>query len=155
MKTLLAATFAALTLALAVPAHAQFRVLSTPWNAPGGFTNVINVVTNLGSSASGGVVTATKVKSFDLDFLLGFTNACAGTYDVRWDTSNDATNWTVTTAASSARGFFSIPLTNAGAAVAWRTNIPIADAGYLRLSFGTNQSGQSLTSAVVRAYAKD
>jgi hypothetical protein len=118
------------------------------WTATS-ITNVTGVASNLNAA-----IEVTKTDSFTLQFALGFTNPCAGTYDVQWTTSADGLTYASAPAMPGASGWFSIPLTNAGAVVTWITNIPMASRGFWKINYGTNQAGQSLTNAQVLGYVK-
>jgi hypothetical protein len=116
-----------------------------------GGTNATATATNV--SALSTAVTLTKYGDFDLEVIIGVTNAATGTYDLRWSTSNDGTNYATSPAAPGASGWFSIPLTNAGTRVVWRTNI-VTGAGYWRVDWATNASGQHATQQVIRPWIK-
>ncbi len=133
----------------AFPARAaDYAVQGNFWSATS-ITNATGIATNLNAA-----IEVKKTDSLTLQFVLGFTNACAGTYDVQWTSSADGVTYASAPAMPGASGWFSIPLTNGGAVVTWITNISIGSRGYYKLNWGTNQAGQSLTNASVLGYVK-
>jgi len=127
---------------------ADYAVQKTFWSASS-ITNATGVATNVNAA-----IDLTKTADFTIQFVLAFTNACAGTYDVQWTTSADNSTYASAPAMPGASGWFSIPLTNGGTTVTWLTNISVASRGYWKLNWGTNQAGQSLTNAQVLGYMK-
>ena len=130
---------------------------NTHWNTftGVGITNVTGIATNISATAVGSAyVDCRQSDGFTLQFTLAFTNACAGTYDVQWTSSADGVAYVASPAVPGASGWFSIPLTNGGTTVTWVTNVPMSTRGFWKFNWGTNQAGQSLTNAVVKAYIK-
>ena len=131
----------------------EYGPVATVWTASS-ITNATGIATNVGSLTGSAVVPVTQTAEFTLQFVLGFTNACAGSYDVQWSTSASGVSFASAPAMPGASGWFSIPLTNGGAVVTWVTNFNMSSCGYWKLNFATNQAGQSLTNASVIAYMK-
>lgn len=121
-------------------AQAQHALHTTLWNATA-FTNNPAGTTNLNASVDSRIHAG-----FDLEFVIGMTNASAGSLGVGFDMSNNGTTWMP--------GAFAIPLTNGGTVVTWRTNISTATCRYWRLSWVTNSAVQHITNASVKAYVK-
>lgn len=142
----------AVGLSLAASVTAQQYAVGTALLNIGG-TNATSTATNVSAVASNGV-TLTKWSDFELEVKLGLTNPATGTYDIAWTTSDDATSWASAPAMPGASGWFSVPLTNGGAPVTWRTNITVGTAGYWRVTWATNASGQSMTQQIIRPYTK-
>lgn len=115
-----------------------------------------NSITNATGTASNvnAAIGVTQTAEFTLQAVFGFTNACAGTYDVQWTCSADNATYASAPAARGASGWFSIPLTNGGTTVTWITNIPMASLGFWKFNWGTNQAGQSLTNVYVTGWVK-
>lgn len=128
----------------AAQAQEQFGVNKVLWSASS-ITNVAGQTTNLAAT-----VTTAKWGEFELDVVIGITNASAGSYDIAWQTSNDGTSWGN---AGQTFGHFAIPATNAGTVIRWRTNI-VNTAGFWRANWGTNNLVQHITNAQIKAYVK-
>jgi len=149
MKSLLA-VLAVLALAATVPTvrAAEYAPIGTVWSAPN-FTNATGTATNLAVT-----IDCTTTTDFSLTFEFGLTNPAAGSFNCRWEKSATR-NFLITNIANHAdSGWFAVPLTNRGTKTVWTTNITMDAIGYYRIVWGTNQIGQSVTSALVRAYAK-
>ena len=146
IKLLTLAAIAACSLTAA--RAADYAVQANFWTATS-ITNATGIASNLNAA-----IEVTKTDAFTIQVVLGFTNACAGTYDIQWTCSADGVNYVSAPAAPGASGWFSIPLTNGGAVVTWVTNVPMSSCGRWKINYGTNQAGQSLTNASVLGYVK-
>lgn len=152
LKTMvLAGAVLALALTPVAQAQEQYQLYKTfisiqNTNVAGATTNIANI-----GGASANYLTVTKWGDFDLQVIVGVTNAATGSIDLNWTTSDDGVNWANGGGGSS--GWFSVPLTNAGTAIVWRTNI-VTGAGFYRLGFATNAAVQHVTNLVIRAYVK-
>ena len=128
LSRFLALCLCALALAATLPARAgDYAVQKTFWSATS-ITNVTGIATNLAAT-----IDLTQFSDFTLQFVLAFTNACAGTYDVQWTTSADNATYAGAPAAPGASGWFNIPLTNGGTTVTWMTNVPMSSCGFSTL----------------------
>lgn len=137
-KTILAMLAAA---GISGAAQAQHALHTTLWSVAS-FTNNPAATTNLNAA-----VDTTRHSSFDLEVVVGMTNASAGTLNVGFDLSNNGTTFGNV-------GWFQIPLTNAGTVATWRTNISTTTARYWRMTWLTNSSVQHITNVSVKAYTK-
>jgi hypothetical protein len=153
-KTLMAGALLALALTTPPVAQAQaleqYGLIKTLLSIGG--TNVAGATTNVGNigGANTNYLTLTKWGDFDLELIVGVTNASAATIDIPWTTSNDGLNWATT---GTGQGWFSVPLTNGGTRVVWRTNIT-ATFGYYKIGFLTNAAVQHVTNTQIRAWGK-
>jgi len=142
-------TIAALAMFTGAASALEYGVAKTLWSTAS-ITNVPATATNLAA-----VVDVTKVTEFTLQANVGITNAATGTLDLRWSTSEDGVNYTSGLGVSGSSGWFSIPLTNAGTAVVWTTNVTVNSHGYWRLDWLTNQaSGAHITNVSLKAFIK-
>jgi hypothetical protein len=155
MKSILKSLAVAVVIAAAclappkVEAQNQYGVIKELLNIGG--TNATATATNVGAL---GHVAATKYDYFTLQVIVGATNASAGTYDIRWSTSADGTNWTTAPAAPGSSGWFSVPLTNTTIPMVWQTNITVNGIGFWRVDWATNASAHHVTQQVIRAWGK-
>lgn len=139
MKKTILAMLAAAGISGAV--QAQHALHTTLWNVAN-FTNNPAATTNLNA-----VVDTTRHSSFDLEVVVGLTNASTGTLEIGFDLSNNGTTYGNTST-------FTIPLTGAGTVATWRTNISMSTARYWRLTWLTNSASQHITNVSVKAYTK-
>lgn len=139
MKKLIIAVLAAA--GITGSAQAQHALHTTLWNVAN-FTNNPAATTNLNAS-----VDTQRHISFDLEVVMGLTNASTGTIGIGYDMSNNGTTW-------GNANTFTIPLTGAGTVATWRTNIATATCRYWRLTWVTNSASQHITNASVKAYIK-
>lgn len=158
MAMLVLACSAAFAQPTLVGQSAQYGPTATLLNIQG--TNATATATNVGLVTTN--IGLTKYGDFDLQVTVSTTNAAAGTYDLTWQTSDDGINWvgastptgSATVAVPGGSGWFSVPLTNAGTTIYWRTNIALNSAGYFRIGWATNNAGQSMTNQVIKVYVK-
>lgn len=150
-KVTLLLLLAVLAFCLTAPVQAQQYASRTLLSIQN--TNVAGATTNIGNigGANTNYLTLTKWDAFDLEVRVGLTNASAATISLNWSTSDDGLNWANT---GDGQGWFSVPLTNGGTTVTWRTNISAGSYGYYKLGFATNAAVQHVTNFQIRAFLK-
>lgn len=133
----------------------QYESQVTLWNGGAALTNAALVTTNLSVTAAGtNGVNVTSYDGFLLEVDLTFTNATAGNFNLTYETSADGVRWNTNKGFAGLNGWFGVPCTNDGIRTIWSTNISTPLIGFWRIGWGTNQTGQACTNALIRAYVK-